>query len=48
MSETIIKMTTDLELQKFDGEVGTDLVPTLQHLVTADKVGDVIAPGALR
>ena len=46
MSETIIKMTTDLELQKFDGEVGK-LTAYVTTFGNTDKVGDIIAPGAL-
>ena len=41
----IIKMSTDLEINKFDGEVGK-LCAYISTFGNADKVGDVMSPGA--
>ena len=46
MSDDIVmKMSTDLEIQKFDGEVGK-IAAYISTFGNADKVGDVMSPGA--
>lgn len=46
MDDTIIKMTTDFEATKFDGEAG-QLVAYITTYKNEDVVGDIMAPGVL-
>lgn len=46
MDEIVVKMSTDLEINKFDGDEGK-LVAYVTTFNNADSVGDVMAPGSL-